>query len=492
MKKTIPFQLPLRREINQLSGSLDFREQRALFQRIDSLLAQSGVDADLVDSVLRKRHGRITDKLVNRILHAFRCVILMRLTGLDYREFSCRLADSNLYQWFTWCGDYGLCQPSSKSSLQRYVGMFDQLKLSEAIHDVMLQAASENPENRLGKLNEALCFDDIFADCTCVKANIHFPTDWVLLIDSVRTLMKSILLIREQGLRHRMPEPESFMNRANQLAIAMSAARRGRNARRMRKKILRLLKKLNRHVGRHAERYRDLLDREWEKTGWSRKQADQVIRRMNQVIEQLPAAIHQAHERIIGERKVDNDEKILSLYETDVHVIVRGKAGAEVEFGNKLYLAEQQDGLIVDWMLFKEDVPSDTKLVAESVERIKDCVGTYPKGYVTDRGFASKRNKAYLESRGIRDGMCAKDPEELRDRMKEDWYKAAQKRRGSTEGRIGLFKHMFLRGVMREKGFKNREQALVWSILAHNLWVLARMSLSDEAERKEQAAQKAA
>ncbi|MDT9201378.1 MULTISPECIES: hypothetical protein [unclassified Limnospira] len=60
MKKTIPFQLPLRREINQLSGSLDFREQRALFQRIDSLLAQSGVDADLVNSVLRKRHGRIT------------------------------------------------------------------------------------------------------------------------------------------------------------------------------------------------------------------------------------------------------------------------------------------------------------------------------------------------------------------------------------------------------------------------------------------------
>jgi hypothetical protein len=38
----------------------------------------------------------------------------------------------------------------------------------------------------------------------------------------------------------------------------------------------------------------------------------------------MPAAIHQAHERIIGGRKVANAEKVLSLYERDLHVIVRG------------------------------------------------------------------------------------------------------------------------------------------------------------------------
>jgi len=52
---------------------------------------------------------------------------------------------------------------------------------------------------------------------------------------------------------------------------------------------------------------------------------------MDNVWEQGPAAIRQAHERIIGERLVPNAEKILSLYEHKVHVIVRGKAGAEVE-----------------------------------------------------------------------------------------------------------------------------------------------------------------
>ncbi|MDV7401470.1 hypothetical protein RZS08_59175, partial [Arthrospira platensis SPKY1] len=100
-------------------------------------------------------------------------------------------------------------------------------------------------------------------------------------------------------------------------------------------------------------------------------------------------------------RKVDNADKILSLYEEDVHVIVRGKAGAEVEFGNKLYVAEQRDGIVVDWDLFKDKVPTDSHLVKESVERIKDCLGAYPESYVTDRGFASKKNAAYLEEKGI-------------------------------------------------------------------------------------------
>ena len=492
MSNILSFQLPLRRELPNIYGSLDFREQVAVYKRIDRLLATSGVETTLLNSVLRTRHGRITDKLVNRILHALRSVIMMRLSGLDFREFSCRQADGAVYQWFTFCGEFGLCKPSSKSSLQRYVDWFDQKELSDAIHELIVQASAQDAGVRLGELNEALALDDVFADCTCVKANIHFPTDWVLLVDAVKTLMQSIRLIREKGLRHRMPDPEIFLNRANRLAMAMSASRRGRDSRRKRKKTLRALKKLNKHVLAHAETYRELLDRDWEKTEWSRKQAEQVLKRMDGVIEQLPAAVHQAHERIIGGRKVHNADKILSLYEGDVHVIVRGKAGAEVEFGNKLYLAEQRDGVVVDWDLFKEEAPSDSRLVKVSVERIKDCLGQYPESYVTDRGFASKRNASCLREKGIRDGMCSRDPMELRERMKDQWYKDAQKRRGSTEGRIGVFKNVFLRKVMREKGFDNREQALVWSVLAHNLWVLARMSLADEAEREKAEKEKAA
>jgi len=65
------------------------------------------------------------------------------------------------------------------------------------------------------------------------------------------------------------------------------------------------------------------------------------------ILGQLPAAIEQAHERIIGERPVAGADKLLSLYEGSHHVLVRGKAGAEVEFGNPRLLAENLDGIIV-------------------------------------------------------------------------------------------------------------------------------------------------
>ncbi|MEA3363635.1 MAG: hypothetical protein U9Q61_10270 [Thermodesulfobacteriota bacterium] len=92
-----------------------------------------------------------------------------------------------------------------------------------------------------------------------------------------------------------------------------------------------------------------LLEARWMETDWSEVQTQVVLDRIQNILDQLPQAIHQSHERLIGERRVANKDKILSLYEPDVRVMVRGKADAEVEFGNGFYLAEQADGLIVDW-----------------------------------------------------------------------------------------------------------------------------------------------
>lgn len=485
---TLALQLPLRPALPNVYGPVNFREQREIYRRIDQMLRTSGVELDLVAKLLRSRDLPATDRRVAWLLSGIRCAIMRRLMGLSLREFEIRLADSMYMQWFAHCGDYGRIPPCSKSALDRFEKAHDLSDLENVVDELTFRAMSPDDGQRLGQLTRPLDLGDVFADCTCVKANIHFPTDWVLLVDSVRTLMKAVRLIREQGLKHRMPEPEHFLKRINTLAIAMSASRRKPDAKKARKNVLRKMKKINKVVGEHTERYRALLDSEWEKTDWTRKQTEQVLRRMDGVIEQLPAAIHQAHERIIGGRKVENKDKILSLYEPDVHVVVRGKAGAEVEFGNKMYLAEQREGVLVDWKLFKDSVPSDTALVRQSLERMEQTVVGLPDGFVTDRGFPSKPNVQLLEEKGVRDGMCARNPDENRERRQDPWYAETQKRRSSTEARIGVFKNVFLRGVMKEKGFENRNRALIWSVLAHNLWVLARKSLADEAERAEQAA----
>ncbi len=61
-------------------------------------------------------------------------------------------------------------------------------------------------------------------------------------------------------------------------------------------------------------------------------------------IPELPEVIAQGHKRIIGERTVPDQQKILSAFEPDVQVIVRRKAGREVESGHTLFIAESAQG----------------------------------------------------------------------------------------------------------------------------------------------------
>src|SRR5690606_6500178 len=153
---------------------------------------------------------------------------------------------------------------------------------------------------------------------------------------------------------------------------------------------LRAMKKICSTVEEHGRRYRESLDRRWEQTDLSRKEAEVILRRLDTVLEQLPEARRQAHERRIGERVIANAQKILSLYEKDIHVVVRGKAGADVEFGNSLFVAEASSGYILDHQLREEASPGDTKWLAQRLSILQEKSGGQLCGVGADRGFDSK------------------------------------------------------------------------------------------------------
>ena len=210
-----------------------------------------------------------------------------------------------------------------------------------------------------------------------------------------------------------------------------------------------------------------------------------ILDRIQNILDQLPQAVHQAHERLIGERRVANKDKILSLYESDTHVLVRGKADAEVEFGNGFYLAEQADGLIVDWEFIKEQPPGDNKLVAGSITRLMENYGT-PKSYSGDRGFDAQSSRDKLEEEEIINGICPRSVVQLQERLEDDNFRRLQTRRGSTEARISIFKNAYLGAPLRSKGFEHRKIRIEWCILAHNLWKLASMARQNREAAAEQ------
>lgn len=485
----IPFPQELRPQLPPIIGNVDYLTLRERLEQIDALLRASRVEQNFVHRALAGWHSgasrevsaREQLKFQQRSRRALRCTILRTLLQEDYRGFSGQLAGNPLYQWFCLVDALDPVRGPSKSEVQRLAHWLSAEERREGI-DGLLRAAIEKP--RKLSLKEALDLEEYFLESTCRKANLHFPTDGVVLRDGVRTLMKATLLIRKAGLRERMEPPEEFLRRMNRLRMEMTQQARRAGCKKGRKRVLRAMKKLVGVVRAPARRHRDLLDQQWEQTEWTRAQAEQILRRLDGVLELLPRAQKQAHERIIGGRPVANADKILSRYDLDVRVIVRGKAGAEVEFGKTVLFGENRQGVILDCEIFREPAPADNQTLFGSLSRVWDRAGRQVGAVATDRGFASAANSEALAESDTFDGLCPRQPAELSRKMKGKRFAQLQRRRAQTEGRIGILKHGFLGRPMRAQGFAHRELALAWGVLTHNLWRLARRRKTMKSTKK--------
>jgi hypothetical protein len=485
----IAFQPELRPELPDVFASKDYREFRATLIELDRILTVSGIENRFITrqiKTLEKEAGqafspRRTQQHGRTFRLALRYGILLAITTDSFRKLSRQVADSLLFQWFTHTSFVDGVRPVSKSTLARFEKLFPEGELTSLIHEITGATADAVAAKQLLYRETALRFDEIFADSTCVKAHIHFPVDWILLRDAARTLVGSIIQIRKHGLLHRIDPPEQFIREMNKLCMEMTQTRKKKDGKKMRKKIFRRMKRLIKTINGHAQNYHALLKERWRETDWSELETQVVLDRIKLIIDQLPQAIHQAHERIIGERRIANADKILSLYDPDIHVIVRGKANAETEFGNGLYLAEQSDGLIVDWEFMKEQPTADSKLVKPSLTRITKNYGQ-PASYTGDRGFDSPESRTHLEKIELINGICPRSVPALKERLEDEGFCKLQNRRSSTEGRIGLFKNVYLGMPLRSKGFRNREMRIEWCILGHNLWKLATMAAQKRVE----------
>jgi hypothetical protein len=318
----IPFQPTLPKVLPTIEGNVDYRDLRDQLLRMDELLLQSGLETQLLEARLQRwlrAHPQASPKAQqNQQLHsrrALRCNVARILIRETPRGFAARLADSPLLQFFCDLGDLGRVKVPAKSTLQRYSQWWEEAEVRQLMQQLLVVGA-ETPQQL--HLPEAVDLETAFLDTTCLRANIHYPVDWVLLRDATRTLMESVRLIRQQGLKHRMEEPAIFISRINKLCMQMTHAWNKADGQRQRQQTLRQMERVVGTVRNHARRYRHLLDQNWEQTQWTRPQAEQVLGRMDQVLKQLPKARRQARQRILEGQLVDNQEKILSLYEPEL------------------------------------------------------------------------------------------------------------------------------------------------------------------------------
>lgn len=202
---TLAFQPSFRPRLISVLGPVDYVAQRRLLERIDAILTESNLDAEFLAMALRDQGldpaMMTAPREATFAQLSFVCLranIPRKLTGLAHGEFCARLADRPLLQWFLHVGRIDQAKVFARSTSHRFENWLKEESLRQindwlvalSIGPATATATGAGAESRLPfGLLHPIMVDDACFKTTCLKTPMHFPVDWVLLCDAVRTLM---------------------------------------------------------------------------------------------------------------------------------------------------------------------------------------------------------------------------------------------------------------------------------------------------------------
>lgn len=132
-----------------------------------------------------------------------------------------------------------------------------------------------------------------------------------------------------------------------------------------------------------------------------------------------------------------------------------------------------------------EKAKVDSKLVMPSLRRLTRKLKLPVKKVWGDRGLHSRANEEAFKKAGVASGLCPRDAKELSRRLEQEpEFGEGLRRRAGTEARIAILMNAILGAPCRAKGLPARRLALSWAVLAHNLWLLARLKRAQARSRQ--------
>ena len=196
--------------------------------------------------------------------------------------------------------------------------------------------------------------------------------------------------------------------------------------------------------------------------------------------------------RLLKGETIRHEEKVFSLFEPHTDLIKKGKANPPVEFGRRLLISTQQDGLILDYKVMGSG--SETGEVVPLADRLLKAYGEGNLQSISfDKGFSSQQDRELLELYIPEVVMPKKGRRSQADRERESappWRKR-KNAHSAVESEINCLEH---HGLDRcpDKGFNGYKRYVGLGVLAYNLHKIgARILLcqvaSDPPQRKKAA-----
>ena len=380
-----------------------------------------------------------------------RFAIVMMCEGLSYRKLQERIEDSIVLRAF--CRAEFMKVPAF-TVLNENIKKLRPSAIKE-INDVVMRYAKER------KIEEGR---QIRIDTTAIEANIHYPLDSRQLWDSIRVITRILM-----DLKGRRPEHgfnfHNHNNSAKTLMYKLNNVRGAKKKKTLYRKLVKIARQTTGYGNAAAEKLRSI-----------GLEAD-VVCALDEVCCLAHAVIDQTERRVFQGDSVPAGEKVLSIFEPHVDIIVKGQR--ETVYGHKACFTGGKSNLILDCHIMRGN-PADTEEFIPALERHKQLYGKAPLKVATDGGFASKTNGQDAKTMGLRDiAFSSLKGNKLAALIKsERIYKQLRKWRAGIEGVISTAKRAYGLSRCNWRGMDSFKAYVHLGVLAFNLVTLARLLLN--------------
>ena len=291
----------------------------------------------------------------------------------------------------------------------------------------------------------------LILDATCAPQNIRFPQD-INLLNEARVNLERI--IDSLCDRYGYYRPRLYRENARKDYLSLAKCRK-RNA----KKIRNALKKQLQYAKRNRRYIDEFLGAGCELTEKQKERLTVIDRVLEQQEYMYKNKVHSVPERIV------------SIDQPYIRPIVRGKAATPTEFGAKMDLSLDENGMArLEKLSYEAYNESDVLIGA--IERYAEREGHYPERVLVDQIYRTRKNLSFCKEQGIRmSGPLLGRPRKDMSIRKEE-QKIAYKDntdRIAVERAFALAKHSYGLGLVTAKLDETTRNAIAMSVLAMNI-----------------------
>jgi transposase, IS5 family len=327
------------------------------------------------------------------------------------------------------------------------------------------------------KKNEKLV---IKSDTYVLETNVHFPTDYNLLLDASRKCLNIMELCQNKFNFQGWRKSQSWYSEIKSLSRSLGKACAGKG----KNKDTAIKVATNEYLAKTRKLHQKINESIWESFELilNNQKLQQLIE--NDLVffmSMMAKHIDLVERRLINQETIPTEEKVYSIFELHTEWISKGKINKKVELGHNMLISSDQYGFIVRSQVIEgvHDSGLVLALADELLNKYKDSI----QAMSFDKGFYSKENKEML-ALVIPEVIMPKKGKKNASEKEEESKKSFKKLRyahSAVESNINELEH---HGLNRcpDKGLDRFKTYAALGVLSYNLGKLGKIIIEKESK----------